>query len=122
MPTIEVSQEQAEALARGESITLAPKPKKVERYLWSNQNTGAVVIIEFEDGEAKRFKRLAKGVCLSTNYSLRSSHARKSVGIWEDAVAGNWTIAKERYDERIQTGRKSPVIFFRLYNSEDWRV
>lgn len=33
MPTIEVTQEQADALARGENVTLAPPPKPRKRYI-----------------------------------------------------------------------------------------
>lgn len=63
MPTIEVTQEQAAALARGENVTLSPKPEPVrQKFVLVHRKYGTVFEVRAEDGKACAYRRISNGV------------------------------------------------------------
>lgn len=63
MPTIEITPEQAAALARGESVSVAPMSRDLKTYVVVNTNSGHVFefIVDTATDRAVAYRRVVRG-------------------------------------------------------------
>lgn len=78
MPSIEVTPAQAAALARGESISIAPKTRDLRTFVVVNTNSGHVFefIVDMEADQALVGRRIARGAAVRSPRFTSSLWAR----------------------------------------------